>query len=137
MSTLGFSPTVEGLIIARDLGCCAFPGCGRHVAHLERGTGFGFAIHHRRPKSKGGTSLEWVNEAANGVLLCEHHHRDVHAEPAESYANGFLVRANGIQRSDEVAIRHHALGLVLLTDEGGWVPVNEGPTPESMWKDVA
>ena len=46
------------------------------------------------------------------------------------------IRANGIQRPDEVAIQHQVLGLVLLTDEGGWVPVNEGPTPESMWKDV-
>ena len=58
MSDKGFAPAVEALIIVRDLGCCAFPGCGIHVAHLERGTGFGFAIHHRRPKSKGGTSLD-------------------------------------------------------------------------------
>ena len=99
--------------------------------HIERGTGFGWAIHHRRPKSKGGTSLAWVNAAANGVVLCEAHHRHVHANPAESYANGFLVRANGIQRPDEVAINHKTLGLVYLTDEGGWSPVEEGPTPES------
>ncbi|MGX1932069.1 HNH endonuclease [Microbacterium resistens] len=137
MSTLGFSPAVEGLIIAREMGKCAFPACGRHVAHLDRGTGFGWAIHHRRPKSKGGTSLGWVNAAANGVLLCEAHHRHVHGNPAESYASGFLVRANGVQRSDEVAIKHGALGLVFLTDGGGWIPVEEGPTPESMWKDVA
>lgn len=137
MSALGFSPAVEARIIARDLGACAFPICGRHIAHLDRGTGFGWAIHYRRPKSKGGTSLGWVNAAANGVLLCEAHHRHVHGNPAESYASGFLVRANGIQRSDEVAIKHGALGLVFLTDEGGWIPVEEGPTPESMWKDVA
>lgn len=137
MSALGFTPAVEGLIVARELGCCAFPDCGRHVAHLERGTGFGFAIHHRRPKSKGGTSLEWVNEAANGVLLCEPHHRHVHANPAESYANGFLVRANGIQKADEVSIIHHLLGHVILLDDGSWRPASEGPTPESWGEEAA
>jgi hypothetical protein len=133
----GFSAEVEAQIIVRDLGACAFLTCGRHVAHLERGAGFGWAIHHRRPKSKGGTSLGWVNAAANGVVLCEAHHRQVHANPTESYANGFLVRANGIQRSDEVAIKHKTLGLVYLTDEGGWNPVEEGPTPESWTGEAA
>lgn len=133
----GFSAEVEAQIIVRDLGACAFPTCGRHVAHLERGTGFGWAIHHRRPKSKGGTSLTWVNAAANGVVLCEAHHRHVHANPAESYVNGFLVRANSIQRSDEVAINHKTLGLVYLNDEGGWRPAGESPTPEETWKGVA
>lgn len=119
----GFTREVESLIIVRDLGCCA--ACGAHVAHLERGTGFGWAVHHRRPKSKGGTSLAWVNEAGNGVLLCEAHHRDVHAHPAVSYANGFMVRANGIQRPDMVPIVHALLGRVLLTNAGGWMPVEQ------------
>jgi len=132
----GFSAEVEAQIVGRDLGACAFPTCGRRVAHLERGTGFGWAIHHRRPKSKGGTSLAWVNAAANGVVMCEEHHRHVHANPAESYANGFLVRANSIQRSAEIAINHKTLGLVYLNDEGGWAPAGE-PGPKETWKDVA
>lgn len=133
----GVSAEVVAQIVARDLGACAFPSCGRHVAHLDRGTGFGWAIHHRRPKSKGGTSLGWVNAAANGVVLCEPHHRHVHANPAESYANGFLVRANGIQKADEVSIRHQLLGHVLLLDDGSWCPVEEGPTPESWGGEAA
>jgi hypothetical protein len=44
-----------------------------------------------------------------------------------------LVPLNGVLRADEVSIRHLLLGLVYLTDEGGWVPVEQGPTPESMW----
>lgn len=131
----GFSPGVEGQIVARDQGKCA--RCRQHVVHLERGTGFGWAIHHRRPKSKGGTALGWVNAAANGVVLCEDCHRYVHAHPGESYQKGFLVRANGIQKADEVSIVHAVLGHVLLDDDGSWHPVVEGPTPESMWKDEA
>lgn len=134
MST--FSEKVAGLIIARDQGACAFPSCGKHVTHLGRGTGFGYALHHRRPKGMGGSGVSWINEPANGVLLCEEHHRAVHADPEGSYASGFLVR-RGVQRADEVAIRHGLHGLVFLTDGGGVVPVQEGPTPESMWKDVA
>lgn len=134
MKATGFTPTVAGQIIVRDLGCCA--RCGRHVAHLERGSGFGYALHHRRPKGMGGSSEPWINQAANGVLLCEEHHRYVHANPDESYETGFLV-PRGVRRADEVPIRHKLLGLVLLNDEGGWTPVEDEPTPESMWKDVA
>lgn len=132
MST--FTDDVAAQIIARDLGKCA--SCGRHVAHLERGTGYGYALHHRRPKGMGGSGEPWINRAANGVLLCEEHHRAVHADPQGSYAAGFLVR-RGIQKADEVSIVHAVLGLVLLTDEGGFIPVEEGPTPESWAGEAA
>lgn len=130
----GFSGKVAGLIIARDQGACAFPGCGKHVTHLERGSGFGYALHHRRPKGMGGSGVSWINEPANGVVLCEEHHRAVHADPEGSYSSGFLVK-RGIQRADEVSIRHGLYGLVLLTDDGGVVPVEVGPTPESLEGD--
>lgn len=128
---------VDEKVIARDMGACA--RCGRHVAHLERG--IAWSIHHRRPRGAGGTSLEWVAGAANLVILCGSGttgcHGWVESNRAEARVAGFLVPLNGVLKADEVAIRHKTLGLVYLTDEGGWVPVEEGPTPESMWKDVA
>lgn len=128
---------VDEKVIARDIGACA--RCGRHVAHLERS--LAWSIHHRRPRGAGGTSLAWVNEAANQIILCGSGttgcHGWVESRRAEARMAGFLVPLNGVLRADEVAIRHKTLGLVLLNDEGGWTPVEEGPTPESMWKDVA
>lgn len=128
---------VDAMVIVRDLGNCA--RCGQHVSHLERGRAW--SIHHRRPRGAGGTSVAWVNNAANLIILCGSGttgcHGWVESHRADARASGFLVPLNGIQKADEVAIKHHLLGLVLLTDEGGWVPSNEGPTPESMWKDVA
>lgn len=137
MSTTGFSPAVEGLIIARDMGKCV--RCGRHVAHLDRG--LMWSIHHRRAKSKGGTSLAWVNEAANGIVLCGSGttgcHAHVHSYGIESRKAGFIVSANGLLRAEEVSIRHLLLGHVYLTDDGGWLPVEEGPAPESWGGEAA
>lgn len=127
----GFPKVVVAQIVARDLGRCA--RCGRHVAHLERGPEW--AIHHRRPRGTGGTVVGWVNLAANGVLLCTGCHSWVETNRREARALGFLVPLNGIQKADETAIKHFTLGLVYLDDNGGWAPVEEGPTPESMWKD--
>ena len=129
--------TVDESVIARDLGACS--RCGRHVAHLERGVPW--SIHHRRPRGQGGSSLDWVEGAANKVILCGSGttgcHGWVESHRTEARALGFLVPLNGMQKADEVAIKHENLGLVYLNDEGGWAPVEEGPTPESMWKDVA
>lgn len=127
---------VDEKVIARDMGACA--RCGRHVAHLERG--IAWSIHHRRPRGSGGTSLAWVNEAANQMIACGSGttgcHGWIESNRREARALGYLVPLNGIQKADEVAINHKTLGLVYFTDGGGWVPVEEGPTPES-WEGEA
>lgn len=127
---------VDEKVITRDMGKCA--RCGRHVVHLELGTSW--SIHHRRPRGSGGTSLAWVNEAANEIVLCGSGttgcHGWVEKNRKEAREAGFLVPLNGIQKAAEVAIRHYTLGLVYLNDEGGWEPVEEGPTPES-WGEAA
>ena len=128
---------VDEKVIARDLGACV--RCGRHVAHLARG--IAWSIHHRRPRGAGGTVLAWVSAAANLIILCGSGttgcHGWVESNRKDARAAGYLVPLNGIQRSDEIAIKHKTLGVVYLTDDGGWVPVEEGPTPESNWKDAA
>ena len=46
---------------------------------------------------------------------------------------GLLISQNGVWQSDDVPLEHAEFGLVYLDDEGGWAPVEEGPTPESRW----
>lgn len=133
----GFTPGTVNLIVVRDQGKCA--RCGAHVAHLERGRAW--SIHHRRPRGKGGTSIAWVSAAANGLVLCGSGttgcHGWVESHRAEAIMAGFLVSLNGVRVAADVVIRHALLGLVYLTDDGGWIPVEEGPTPESMWGEAA
>lgn len=134
---MSFSKQTVGLIVARDQGKCA--RCGQHVAHLERG--WAWSVHHRRPRSSGGTSLHWVDGAANGIILCgtgtRGCHGSVESQRRTSIDTGFLISALGLSTAEDIAIRHSLLGLVYLTDDGGWIPVEEGPTPESIWGDAA
>ena len=59
-----FPHAIRRAITLRDRGC-AFPGCDRPAAWCD--------CHHVKQWSDGGpTSL------ANGVLLCPHHHREIH-----------------------------------------------------------
>lgn len=48
-----------------------------------------FHRHHRKMRSQGGD-----NQIDNLLLVCDRHHRYIHANPAESYDNGWLVRGN-------------------------------------------
>ena len=58
------------------------------------------------------------------------------AERFAAWADNPSLPPENVAAISSMAQVHATLALVLLTDEGGWVPVNEGPTPESMWKDV-
>lgn len=137
MSTQRFSPRVEVLILQRDGGNCA--RCGVHVVYMTRG--IGWSIHHRRPQGAGGSSLEWVGRAANGIVLCGSGttgcHGWVESHRDDAREQGFLVRLNGALRADQVPVKHHRFGLVQLDDEGGYVPVGNEPMPDEEWKEVA
>lgn len=137
MSATGFSPRAERLILQRDGGKCG--RCGLHVVHMRRGVDW--SIHHRRPKGRGGTSLAWVNSAANGIVLCgsgtTRCHGDVESHREQAMQDGFLISANGRLKADEVPVKHARLGLVLLNDEGGYEPVGDEPMPDEEWKEVA
>lgn len=125
------------LIIDRDQGCCA--RCGKHVTDLERGRAW--SIHHRRPRGRGGTSLAWVNGAANLIVMCGSGvtgcHGEVESHRAQGRMDGYLIPLNGMQVAEDVPVRHAVHGLVRLTDDGGWVPVLRGPTPETPWPAAA
>ncbi len=59
-----FTPAQRRALATRDDGC-RFPGCGRPSVHTD--------AHHLIPWAHGGQS-----DLANGLLLCRHHHRQVH-----------------------------------------------------------
>ena len=126
----GFKADVVAMIVVRDLGCCV--RCGSHVAHLERGRDW--AIHHRRPRGAGGTSVEWVNRAANGVVLCTACHGWIESHRTAAIEAGWLISQNGRLRAVDVPLTHVTLGRVFLTDEGSWVSA-DGPTEPDAWME--
>lgn len=115
---LGFPADVAELIWTRDRGSCA--RCGRGLVREARGTSW--AIHHRQPRGHGGAGKRrwWANLSANGVCLCSWCHETVEANRKDGIRDGFLVSALGIQRPEEVAIKHALFGVVRLDDHGGW-----------------
>lgn len=119
-----FSPAVVELIRVRDQGCCGW--CGKPV-HGQRGVDW--SIHHRCPRSAGGTRRLWVGRAANGVVVHGHGsagcHGEIESNRDEARARGFLVSAIGRLRADEVEILHALYGRCLLTDEG-WIETSRG-----------
>jgi hypothetical protein len=70
---------VTPALVARAGGRC-------ELAHLEGCEGR-LHRHHRLMRSQGGT-----NDLSNLLLVCDRHHRYLHAEPALSYAQGWLVK---------------------------------------------
>lgn len=110
----------EQLVVARDQGSCA--RCGRHVAHLERG--FAWSIHHRRPRGTGGTSIAWVNQPANLLVLCGSGvtgcHGWVERERTRAFNEGLLVSKIGVATAMNTRLKHALHGWVLLNNEGGY-----------------
>lgn len=68
--------------------------------------------HHRRNRSQGGT---W--EPSNGLHLCSGCHRWITEHPAESYDEGWMLRAGHWPESTPVRTWH---GYLLLDDAGDW-----------------
>lgn len=112
-------------VVARDFGRCA--KCGIEV-HGQRG--MNWSVHHRCPRSQGGTSREWVNLPGNLILLHGSGTTGCHffVESNREWATnaGFLVSANGILIATQVAIDHAVHGVVYLTDNGGFRPLEPG-----------
>ena len=113
------TPATFDLVWSRDRGCCV--RCG---AALVGARGLSWSVHHRRPRSMGGSKLPWVDKPGNLILLCGSGttgcHGYVESHRAFGRASGFLVSANGQRKPVEVPIHHSIHGLVILDDFGGW-----------------
>jgi hypothetical protein len=115
----GFPADVVELIWDRDKGGCA--RCGRGLHRDRRGPDGDWAIHHREPRGRYGIKgRPWVNQAANGVCLCNVCHEWVEANRRVAIDTGWLVSALGIRRPADVAIQHARHGLVRLDNQGEW-----------------
>ena len=49
-------------------------------------------VHHRKVRGMGGSRDPSIHDLANLAVLCDAHHVWVHANPAQSYELGLLVR---------------------------------------------
>lgn len=118
MSDGAFTHKTAVLIYDRDRGCCF--RCGAVCAPWRRGQDW--SIHHRRPRGSGGSSLEWVSRAANGVLLCGTGTTGCHgwAESNRTVARelGYLVPLNGTLTSSDVPIMRRDGTWWRLSDDG-------------------
>lgn len=63
---------------SRTGGLCAIPGCTATAVHL----------HHRKLQKQGGS-----DDVENMIPVCSQHHSWVHANPAMSYAAGYLLHS--------------------------------------------
>lgn len=79
-------------------------GCAKCGAGLYGVRGVQWHLHHRRPRSMGGSKG----------------HRDVESHRDQARADGFLVSANGVRKPVDSPLLHFRYGWILLTDAGGW-----------------
>lgn len=120
----GPSAEVTARLWVRARGRCEL--CGRD---LTVGAG-PWSRHHRRPRGMGGSTLDWVNELPNLLLLCGDatspdgcHHR-VEANRVIAYEQGWLIRSTSPYLPVEVPVflppvdRHHP---VYLSVDGAYV----------------
>ncbi len=102
----GFPASVKAIIAKRSGGMCEVDFCGP-ADHF----------HHRAARGRGGTSLEWVNRAANGLHVALACHDRIEVSRTEAYVNGWLVARNGKQTSVVVPVLRQGV-WVLLADDG-------------------
>lgn len=109
----GFSLEVRDIIATRSRGVCEIGRCESAAEHM----------HHRRPRGLGGTSVPWVNKAANALHLCMVHHAYVESHRTLAIAEGWLISQH---RTDAVAtdipVTRNGKS-VLLSDDGSFRPV--------------
>lgn len=113
--------TVEALY-ERAQGCCEL--CGIPVRG-ERGREH--HVHHRRPRRMGGSQLPDTNTIVNLLLLDADCHQIIESERTAGYEGGWLVRQGDDPAAVPVLIR---LNLMLLTEDGGYRPVEDSQLPE-------
>lgn len=106
-----FPEHVKDIMWTRSGGVCELDSCGPAEVY-----------HHRRPRGNGGSSLDWVNRAANGLALSDSCHMKVEgrltgSSRAWSTVQGWLVSQNGTDIAADVHVLYRGR-YVLLADDG-------------------
>jgi hypothetical protein len=117
-----FAPKlVRLLFFTRDGESCF--RCRRGLRWEERG--FGWSMHHRKPRASGGTSNPVIGKASNAVTLCGSGttgcHGWVESHRVEALEDGLLLSTNGRDVPVNVAVRRLDGSFWWLTDWGSAV----------------
>ena len=75
--------------------------------------------HHHRQRREGGD-----HRPSNGIAACRDCHRYIHANPAESWANGWICTLLGQATPASVPVLLHPRGEA----QAAWVLLSEGGT---------
>ncbi len=120
------APKVVRLIFeVRDNESCFY--CRKGLRWHERG--IGWSLHHRRPRGAGGTSLAWVNQPPNAIVLCGsgttgcHGWVESHRELATEY--GLLVSMHGQDLPVHIPVRREDGTWWWLTQWGSAVETDQ------------
>lgn len=112
--------STRNMLWVRARGRCEL--CGRDLTG-----GHPFSRHHRRPRGMGGTSLEWVNDITNLLLLCGTAttpggcHQMVESQRLLAVANGWLIPAGSPYLPAELPVLLAAFtDLVYLGGDGSY-----------------
>lgn len=115
MKAKGITQAVRDIVHARSGYVCE--KCGKRRAEQ---------IHHRTGRQMGGSREPWVNLPGNLLDLCTPCHDEVTntrgLRPSHE-TFGWLVRRGTKLPVEVPVVLHH--GLVLLDDEGGYMPALE------------
>lgn len=113
----GPDQATKALLWERAKGRCEI--CGRDV------NGAPFSRHHRRPRGMGGTTVDWINDITNLLLLCGSAtspngcHRMVESDRARAIEAGWLVPMGYQPAEVPVYIRPEiSMHAVYLTTDG-------------------
>lgn len=116
----GPTQATKALLWTRAGGCCEL--CGRNLEG-----GFPFSRHHRRPRGAGGSSVEWINDVTNLLLLCgsattpEGCHTWVEKYRHAAYGLGLLIRTSSSYVPAELPVTlRRGVGSVYLTADGSY-----------------
>jgi 5-methylcytosine-specific restriction protein A len=116
----GPTQATKVLLWARANGRCEL--CGRDLEH-----GFPFSRHHRRPRGSGGSTVSWINDVTNLLLLCgsattpDGCHLLVEKHRDHAKALGWLIPYSSPYTPAELPVSlEPGRGLVYLTADGGY-----------------
>lgn len=112
-TTTGPDSLTVDAVLARDGWACAINACA-----ISGPRGIGWAIHHRRPRRMGGSSLSDTNLASNLLTVCTPCHELVESRRAEALERGWLLHAGDVP--SQTPVQHMLLGWVYLGDDGSF-----------------